>query len=105
VLKGKGSVSDYEINASVRRELTSRKVDMTSIQYRTTNGAIEITGALKFLETKSIAAVQAELQILEENLGAIKGVRRVNFDLSDWERNREGKFARKLAGDEAPPQG
>lgn len=97
---GGRQVSDYEINGAVRRELVARNVDLRDVRYRCSNGSVEVSGTLKFTETKSISEVAKELFILEQALSGIRGVRRVKLDFSDWERSASGKFARTVADGE-----
>lgn len=98
-MRGGRKVSDYEINGMVRRTLVSRNVDLQELQYRCSNGAVDLTGSLKFKEVKSISEVAKELFLLEEAILGIRGVRRVSFNLDSWEKSRSGQYVRKLETD------
>jgi hypothetical protein len=99
-MRGGSKVSDYQINGSVRRVLASREVDMTNLHYRSTSGCVDISGKLKFREPKSIPEIMKELLILEELIFDVNGVRRVSFNLDDWERSNSGGYVKKLETEE-----
>ena len=98
--RGGNKVSDYQINGSVRRVLSLRNVELTDIHYRCTNGSVDISGCLRFREPKSIPEIMKELMILEELIFNINGVRRVIFNLDDWERSTSGGYVKKLESEE-----
>jgi len=98
-MRGGKKISDYQINGNVRRVLAGRNVDLKDLHYRSTNGAVDITGRLRFREVKSIPEVMKELLILEELISDVKGVRRVNFNLEDWEKANSGQYVRRLEGE------
>jgi len=100
VMRGGKKVSDYEINGAVRRELVNRHIDLQYAQYRTSNGAVELSGRLVFRETKNIAEVAKELFMLEESVSSIRGVRRVKIEFDDWEKSTAtGGYGRVLEGE------
>lgn len=87
----KRQVSDYEINGSVRRELTSRGIDLMNLRYRTSGGSVEVSGSLQFKESKSPAQVVKELFLLESSLMGIRSVKRVKLEFDDYEK-KAGKW-------------
>lgn len=99
-MRGGSKISDYQINGCVRRVLASRDVDLTDLHYRSTSGCVDISGRLKFREPKAIPEVMKELIILEELIFKVNGVRRVSFNLDDWERSTSGGYVKKLESEE-----
>ena len=69
----KSEVSDYEINGTVRRELTSLGIDLTGIRYRCSGGAVEVVGKLKFHEPKPPSDAIKFITLLEDQIGKIRG--------------------------------
>lgn len=97
--RGGRKVSDYQINGNVRRTLVARNIDLQELQYRTSNGAVDITGTLRFKEAKALAEIARELYLLEEAILGIRGVRRVSFNLDSWEKAKSGQYVRKMDDD------
>jgi len=94
----KHETSDYEINGAVRRELASLGIDLSEIRYRCAGGAVEVQGKLKFREPKPITEVIKVITLLEDQIGKIRGVRRVKMDFEDWDRSG-GKWGRAITGE------
>lgn len=90
-MHGKKVVSDYEINGSVRRELTARGLDISQIRYRTSGGSVEVSGILHFKEPKSPAQVIKELFLLDSAIAGIRGVKRVKMQFDGFEK-QSGKW-------------
>ena len=86
------TVSDYEINGAVRRELSARGLNMMNLRYRCSGGTVEIGGALEFKEPKSPAQIIKDLFLLESSIMGIRGVKRVKMDFEDFEK-KSGKWA------------
>jgi hypothetical protein len=86
----KSEVSDYEINGTIRRELTSLGIDLTGVRYRCSGGAVEIVGKLKFHEPKPPSDAIKFITLLEDQVGKIRGVKRVKIDFDDWEKSGSG---------------
>lgn len=99
-MRGGSKISDYQINGCVRRVLASRDVDLSDVQYRSTSGCVDINGKLRFREPKAISEIMKELLILEELILAVNGVRRVTFNVDDWERSTSGGYVRVLESED-----
>lgn len=91
----KHETSDYEINGAVRRELGSLGIDLSAVRHRCSGGSVEVQGQLKFREPKPVSEAIKFITLLEDNIGKIRGVRRVKIDFQDWDKSN-GKWGRAL---------
>jgi len=96
---GRKEVSDYEINGNVRRELVMRGLDLGELRYRCSGGAVELTGKLIFKEPKAPYQIIKELNLLEQAIGAIRGVKRVHMEFEDWQHSA-GKWSKTVEAEE-----
>ncbi len=58
-------------------------------------GSVEVQGQLKFREPKPVSEAIKFITLLEDNIGKIRGVRRVKIDFQDWDKSN-GKWGRAL---------
>lgn len=81
-------ISDLEINNHIRRLLTKRRIDATKTTYRTATGVVNIGGSLVFIgPQKDVDELPKQLQLLEEMIRSIRGVKNVKIDFDDFEKD------------------
>ncbi|MFZ2959963.1 MAG: hypothetical protein WA705_24040 [Candidatus Ozemobacteraceae bacterium] len=89
-------VSDLEVSAAVRRELSGRRVDLAKLKIRVTGGEITLSGELAFVGLeKSADEVPVEIKFLETRLRAIRGAIGLAFEFENWVRSDAGKWESK----------
>jgi hypothetical protein len=89
------SEKDLKINASVRRILVEHNLDLSVLHASTTSGSVKIRGQLRKLSLRRMSDRIAlrTLGMLETSITRIKGVKRVSFSITNWER-KKGKWKR-----------
>ncbi|PKK91965.1 MAG: hypothetical protein CVV64_00635 [Candidatus Wallbacteria bacterium HGW-Wallbacteria-1] len=81
-------VSDLELNNLIRRLMTIKRIDTNKVNYRTTKGAVQVTGELAFVGLmKDPEELPHEVAALEDAIKMIKGVKRVIIDFDGLEKN------------------
>lgn len=88
-----GEVTDLEITAAVRRELSGCRVDLTKLKFHVTSGLVNISGELTFVALeKSPDEVTIEIKFIESRLRALRGVKDLQFQLENLSKNESGKW-------------
>ncbi len=83
--------NDLKISAAIRRELSSRRIDLSKIKFPVKAGEVSIEGELVFVGLeKSNEETAIELKFIESSLKNILGVSKVNFELTNWKKNDSG---------------
>ena len=83
--------NDLKISAAIRRELSSRRIDLSKIKFPVKAGEVSIEGELIFVGLeKSNEETAIELKFIESSLKNILGVSKVNFELTNWKKNDSG---------------
>lgn len=81
-------ISDLELNNLIRRLMTIKRIDTNKVTYRTTKGAVQVTGELSFVGlVKDPEELPHEIAALEDAIKMIKGVKRVNIEFDGFEKN------------------
>lgn len=85
---GRPEVSDLEVNNSIRRILTKKRIDTNKLNFRSTKGSISVWGNLEFIGiVKDAEDLPHDIASLEEQLKQLDGVSRVNVDIEGFEKN------------------
>ena len=83
--------NDLKISAAIRRELSSRRIDLSKIKFPVKAGEVTLEGDLIFVGLeKTNDEIAIELKFIESSLKNIVGVSSVNFELSNWKKNDSG---------------
>lgn len=91
-------VTDLEINAGIRRELSGRRVDLGKLKFTVSNGVVTFTGDLAFIGLdKSPDETAVEIKFIESTLRTQRGVKELKFELENWSKNVFGKWESKAA--------
>ena len=93
--------ADFKINAAVRRVLTQHWISMKKVRYSCIGGIVYVRGFIELMynapsrsgEGKSLTGEQ--IGELERAIKRIPNVKRVNFQLNDWEKKGDG-WTRKI---------
>ena len=89
-------VSDFRINSKVRAVLAKHWIDLQSIRFGSFRGVVRLMGELRRLGGGSSSARdEFQLDVLEGEIKRIRGVKRVYFDLVNWERSATGQWREK----------
>ena len=89
-------VSDFKINADVRRILTKHWINLRKLQYSCIGGIVYLRGVIEVMynapnRTDTWQGVTAKhVAQLEKSIKGIPNVKRVNFQFQDWERGTDG---------------
>lgn len=85
--------TDLEISAQIRRELSSRRIDLSKIKFQVSSGNVSISGEFCFAGfTKSADETAVELKFLENALNQIKGVKNLKIEFTNWAKNNLGSW-------------
>jgi len=97
-------VSDLEINNHIRRLLTKRRIDTNKVTYRTTSGSVTLTGQLSFIgKYLDESEILHEIQVIEDLLKNIVGVKRVTIDFEGYEKDdASGEWQMVAKGPQKP---
>ncbi|MBF0545065.1 MAG: hypothetical protein HQM08_11550 [Candidatus Riflebacteria bacterium] len=104
-------VSDLEIGAGVRRELSGRRVDLSKLKSQVNQGDVTLSGELVFVGLKKTnEEISIEIKFLENRLRLIRGVKSLQFSFDNWVKNDSGKWEstgspEKTADGELPSEG
>ena len=83
--------NDLKISAAIRRELSSRRVDLTKLKFPIKAGEVALQGELEFVGVeKSSDEIAVELKFIETSIKAIEGVSKLTFELTNWKQNESG---------------
>jgi hypothetical protein len=85
-------VSDYRINAAIRSILVKHWVDHQRLTFGSFRGTVRIRGELCYLGTAPPANL-SQVEVIEGEIRAVHGVKRVHFELSNWVKNHLGKWS------------
>lgn len=88
--------NDLKISAAIRRELSSRRVDLSKIKFPVKAGEVTLQGELSFVgleKTTDEAAI--ELKFIETSINGIEGVSKLTFELTNWNKNESGIWESK----------
>ncbi|HOY66762.1 MAG TPA: hypothetical protein PLP29_07715, partial [Candidatus Ozemobacteraceae bacterium] len=95
-------VTDLEISAGIRRELSSRRVDLGKLKFAVSGGVVTFTGELAFIGLgKSPDEIAVEIKFIESTLRMQRGVKELRFDLENLSRSDSGKWEPRSAGTSA----
>ena len=83
--------NDLKISAAIRRELSSRRIDLSKIKFPVKAGEVSLEGELVFVGlSKTNDEIAIELKFIESSIKAIVGVSKINYELSNWKKNDSG---------------
>jgi hypothetical protein len=85
-------VSDYRINAAIRSIFVKHWVDHQRLTFGSFRGTVRIRGELCYLGSAP-AANLSQVEVIEAEIRAIHGVKRVHLELSNWVKNHIGKWS------------
>ena len=89
--------NDLKISSAIRRELSSRRVDLSKLKFPVKAGEISLQGELEFVglnKTKDETAI--ELKFIESSISSIEGVLKINFELTNWKKNDSGIWESRI---------
>jgi len=90
-------VTDLEISAGIRRELSGRRVDLVKLKFVVSGGVVTFTGDLAFIGlTKTTDEIAVEIKFIESTLRMLRGVKELIFTLDNWARSDSGKWDPKF---------
>jgi len=85
--------TDQEINRGVRSVLSRHWVDLTKTNFLTRQGVLRMMGELRRIGAEASTPMKPRiLETLDKELKRVHGVRRVQYDLSNWRRNEDGEW-------------
>ncbi len=88
--------NDLKISAAIRRELSSRRVDLSKIKFPVKAGEVTLQGELSFVGLEKTADEAAiELKFIETSINGIEGVSKLTFELTNWNKNESGIWESK----------
>lgn len=83
--------NDLKISAAIRRELSSRRIDLTKLKFPVKSGEVTIEGDLQFVGLeKTNDEIAIELKFIESSIKGILGVSKINFEFNNWKKNDSG---------------
>ena len=86
--------TDLQITSGVRRELSSRRIDLTKLKFNVSSGEVHITGLLAFVGMERRPdEVAVELKFMESSIKAIPGVTSLEVDLENWTKTDLGQWS------------
>ena len=90
------SVSDFKVNADVRRILNKRWISMKQLRFSCTGGIVYLRGTLELMYNAPTGGTGwhgisgEQIGNLERAIKKIPNVKRVNFKLNNWEKKSDG---------------
>ncbi len=90
------SVSDFKVNADVRRILNKHWISLKQIRFSCTGGIVYLRGSLELMYNAQTGEkgwqgmTGEQIRILERAIKKIPNVKRVNFKLNNWEKTSDG---------------
>ncbi len=90
------SVSDFKVNADVRRILNKRWISLKQLRFSCTGGIVYMRGSLEMMYNaptggKNWQGLTGEhIGNLERAIKKIPNVKRVNFQLNNWKKMSDG---------------
>ena len=83
--------NDLKISAAIRRELSSRRIDLSKLKFPVKAGEVSLEGELAFVGLeKTNDEIAIELKFIESSIKNILGVSAVVFELTNWKKNDSG---------------
>ena len=96
--------TDLGISAGVRRELSSRRIDLSKLKFPVKKGSITLRGELCFIGMeKNDDETAIELKFIETSLKNITGVKSISFELTNWKKSSAGKWESASASSTTKP--
>lgn len=90
-------VTDFEISAGIRRELSGRRIDLGKLKFAVLNGVVTFTGDLAFIGLdKTPDETAIEIKFIESTLRSQRGVKELKFEFENWTKNVFGKWESKV---------
>ncbi len=93
--------SDFKITSDVRRILTKKWINTKKLRFSSVGGVIYLRGDLDVLynapnrDSESAGMTGTQVGDLERALRRVPNVKRVSFQLNNWEKRAEG-WRRKI---------
>ncbi len=88
-----GDLTDTQIRAGLRAVLTRHHVDLSKTSFSCARGVVRLLGELRRHGVGPTQSLElGEMDTLERELGAVKGVARVHFELANWRRLASGEW-------------
>jgi len=86
-------LSDTQIRAGLRNTLVRHRIDLNKTSFVCARGVVRMIGELLHQREYANAPVRpVEVEALERDLNHVRGVQRVHFDLSNWDRLDSGEW-------------
>jgi len=82
------SVSDLELNCSVRRIMVRHWIDLGKISVRSTRGVIWLTGDLVKLKNTGEQLTPDKVESLLTEVRQVRGVKRMHARLTNWDADK-----------------
>ena len=87
--------SDHDVKMAVRRTLSRHWVDLHAVRYLCNRGSVRFQGHLHRLDQSPSPPYGSLLEAIESETRRIPGVRGVFFNLENWVRDSQGRWAEK----------
>ena len=83
--------NDLKISSAIRRELSSRRVDLSKLKFPVKAGEVSLQGELSFVGLeKTNDEIAIELKFIESSIKNVEGVSNIVFELTNWKKNDSG---------------
>ncbi len=87
------NLSDTQIRSNLRGVLTKHSIDMSKTQFVCAKGIVRMLGELQRQGQNAGAPITpTQLEALEHEIGATRGVKRVHYDLRNFQRAESGHW-------------
>lgn len=97
-------LSDTQIRAKLRYVMSHHRIDLNKTNFVCTRGVVRVTGDLERQNAYASQPMNGlEVASIEQELGHVRGVVRVHFDVANWQREGLGDW--KPRGKRARPEG
>lgn len=100
------TVSDTQVRANLRAVLTRHRIDLSKASFFCARGVVRMLGELRRHGASSATGVElGEIEAIERDIQGLKGVTRVHFDLSNWNKLSNGRWKPVLRDRRRPAPG
>ncbi len=95
--------NDLKISSAIRRELSSRRVDLSKLKFPVKAGEVSLQGELSFVGLeKTNDEIAIELKFIESSIKNIEGVSNIIFELTNWKKNDSGIWESSASSSNSP---
>lgn len=95
--------NDLKISSAIRRELSSRRVDLSKLKFPVKAGEVSLQGELSFVGLeKTNDEIAIELKFIESSIKNIEGVSNIVFEITNWKKNDSGIWESSASSSNSP---